>query len=331
MGSDPQEAHRHTAQTAMDRLTAMVATQGDITARTSELWQRLLDRTAALTGATSAALLVPDGEVMVVRAESGAETSGHSHPANGSLAAQALRTGMTLVAGDTENDERTDAALYRQLGARSVLAAPVWSEGAWAAVLIVSAPEPQAFGDGDVHTVQIMAGLAGAALQAKEMPASAPSGPALELMEWQALHDPVTELPNRTLLFDRLRQAIRVSQREDEPLAILFLATHGGRQEPIDDVQVRETAARLLDTLRSSDTVARVGGDLFGILLPGANAVGAVGTAKKVLRALGPSEARIGIAICPEHGDDPNVLLERAHDALVAAPTSGNVAVFEER
>jgi len=93
-------------------------------------------------------------------------------------------------------------------------------------------------------------------------------------LEHQALHDGLTDLPNRTLLYDRLRQAILSGKRNQQPLALLVMdldrfkeindtfGHHGG------DEVLRQVAVRLRSELRESDTIARLGGDEFAIILP---------------------------------------------------------------
>src|SRR5205823_4990513 len=97
-----------------------------------------------------------------------------------------------------------------------------------------------------------------------------------QVAERRALHDALTGLPNRTLLFQRAEQAVHVAQRGREPLALLLLDLdhfkdvndtlghyHG-------DLVLQEVAARLCHALRESDVVARLDGDEFAALLPGA-------------------------------------------------------------
>jgi len=164
-------------------------------------------------------------------------------------------------------------------------------------------------------------------------------------LEHQALHDGLTDLPNRTLLFDRLRQAILVSKREHHPLALLIMdldrfkeindtfGHHGG-----DDV-LRHVAGRLKGQLRESDTVARLGGDEFAIILPGIVDEAAAGlTASRILQALQeplmiegePLEIRasIGIVLFPRHAEDADTLLRRGDAAMYEAKRAGTGTAF---
>src|SRR5207248_10783657 len=89
----------------------------------------------------------------------------------------------------------------------------------------------------------------------------------------QAMHDALTDLPNRALLADRLHQAIRVAKRERHHLALLMMDLDHFKEvndtfgHQAGDVLLRDVASRLRGELRGSDTVARLGGDEFALLL----------------------------------------------------------------
>lgn len=158
-------------------------------------------------------------------------------------------------------------------------------------------------------------------------------------LEHQALHDTLTGLPNRALLHDRLKQSILASQREHAPFA-LFLMDLDRFKEVNDtlghqagDVILQQTATRLREAVRESDTVARLGGDEFAVVLPKVDVDGAVLIAEKILRTLQepfvvenrtlPIGASIGIALFPSHGEDAASLLSRADVAMYAAKHAG--------
>jgi diguanylate cyclase (GGDEF)-like protein/PAS domain S-box-containing protein len=157
-----------------------------------------------------------------------------------------------------------------------------------------------------------------------------------ELNRHQALHDALTGLPNRTLFADRIEQAILAAQREGSKVAVLMidldrfkevndtLGHHSG------DMLLKELATRVQGALRASDSVARLSGDEFGVLLPRyrsraalLDVVGRIRYAIEkpvVLDELPLSvEGSIGIALYPDHGEDVDLLVRRADVAMYVA------------
>ncbi len=157
----------------------------------------------------------------------------------------------------------------------------------------------------------------------------------IKALEYQALHDALTGLPNRALLADRLQHALLAAKREQVPLALLLtdldhfkeindtLGHHNG------DLILKQVAQRMRELVRGSDTVARLGGDEFAILLPTADQTHARQIAEKIIHAVEqPFElegqtfvlgASIGIAMFPEHGSDGHTLLRCADVAMYSA------------
>jgi diguanylate cyclase (GGDEF)-like protein len=164
-----------------------------------------------------------------------------------------------------------------------------------------------------------------------------------------AYHDALTDLPNRTLLHDRLQQAVFGAHRSGEPLMLLvmdldrFKEINDTMGHPAGDRVLQLVASRLRDTLREADTVARLGGDEFALVLPSTDVEGAVSTARKVLQELeqpfiidGRSlrvRASIGVARFPEHGASAETLLQKADIAmyLAKADASGVTIYSPER
>jgi diguanylate cyclase (GGDEF)-like protein/PAS domain S-box-containing protein len=170
--------------------------------------------------------------------------------------------------------------------------------------------------------------------QRKEAEAALQSQAALNA--YQALHDGLTGLANRTLFRDRIEQAIKARRRADTQAAVLVMDLDGFKEindslghAAGDDLLV-ELARRLEAALRRSDTVARLGGDEFGILLPDAEVPADVLLAVEriqaaiaepiMLHGLSLSlEASIGVALCPDDGADVESLLRCADGAMYHA------------
>lgn len=158
---------------------------------------------------------------------------------------------------------------------------------------------------------------------------------AAQLQE-QALYDGLTKLANRVLFSERLEQTILRCQRDGQCFALIaididgFKATNDTLGHGAGDRLLQEVAQRLRAALRMSDTVARMGGDEFSVLLPTANSIdGAAAVARKLIDTLKTPmaleqkqltvSASFGVAIYPEHGTDATALTRHADAAMYAA------------
>ncbi|MGH8706881.1 MAG: bifunctional diguanylate cyclase/phosphodiesterase [Burkholderiales bacterium] len=161
-----------------------------------------------------------------------------------------------------------------------------------------------------------------------------------EQVRHMAHHDALTQLPNRVLLQDRIGQAIAKAKRNGEVLALLFIdldrfkAINDTLGHPIGDRLLQAVARRLLDCTRAADTVARIGGDEFVVLLGDLDRPDtARHVAQKVLDALSAPLAvdghtlgatpSIGIAAYPSDGEDVETLLRNADTAMYHAKREG--------
>jgi diguanylate cyclase (GGDEF)-like protein/PAS domain S-box-containing protein len=161
-----------------------------------------------------------------------------------------------------------------------------------------------------------------------------------EALRYQALHDDLTNLPNRVLFGDRVNNAIRAALRAREPLALLVMDLDGFKQvndtlgHQCGDLLLKQVAERLVGCLRDGDTVARLGGDEFGILpIGGTDLAGAAGVAWKIQKAFElpfllddhsvDVKVSIGMTLVPDHGDNMDDLLRRADLAMYDAKRSG--------
>jgi len=150
-----------------------------------------------------------------------------------------------------------------------------------------------------------------------------------EKVRFMALHDNLTGLPNRYLLQERLERALSQARRTNQPLALLFMDLNGFKQvndthgHDVGDMLLKGVAGRLQTLVRDSDTLARMGGDEFVILLPQVNGQSGVATLmSRIDESLRPpfqfgslevqSHASVGFALYPEHGNTEEELLRAA-------------------
>lgn len=161
-----------------------------------------------------------------------------------------------------------------------------------------------------------------------------------ERLRHMATHDALTGLPNRSLLSDRIRMAIAHARRTSNGFAVLALDLDGFKKvndalgHPVGDGLLRIAAMRLSDTLRDVDTLARVGGDEFVAVLPGAVAENEIQSiSRRMISTIQlPFDIQsqtlyvgtsIGAAIFPDHGDTEVKLLAHADTAMYRAKETG--------
>ena len=154
-------------------------------------------------------------------------------------------------------------------------------------------------------------------------------------LTYQATHDLLTGLPNRTLLQRHMEQAIASSRDQDASFALLLLDLDRFKEindtfgHHYGDTILQQVSPHLLGAVRESDTVARLGGDEFGICLPCADRATANQIAERILASLKQpilvdglafdASISIGIALYPEHGQDIVTLMQRADVAMYKA------------
>lgn len=159
-------------------------------------------------------------------------------------------------------------------------------------------------------------------------------------LQHMAGHDHLTGLPNRALLMDRIQTALTQARRDQTHLSLLFIdiddfkEVNDNHGHPAGDELLRLIAQRLLSCVRESDTVSRLGGDEFLILITGDGILSDVLKIAEKIRAelalpfaLGSLQLQIspsiGIAQYPEHGDDYKKLIQQADKAMYRAKKAG--------
>ncbi len=168
-------------------------------------------------------------------------------------------------------------------------------------------------------------------------------------LNYLAHHDPLTNLPNRTLLIDRIEHAITVANREKKQLAILFLDLdrfkyiNDSLGHSVGDALLLKVSECLKNILRESDTVARNGGDEFVVILEKIDQAGSIAIAsQKIIDAITQAfdvhgheihiGVSIGVSLYPSDGSDPTTLIKNADTAMYKSKQLGgnNYQFYEE-
>ncbi len=164
-----------------------------------------------------------------------------------------------------------------------------------------------------------------------------------EKLEAMAHYDALTGLPNRALFFDRLAQAIAQTRRSQGMFALMFVDLDGFKAvndtfgHDTGDAVLKAVSEHLLECVRDSDTVARMGGDEFTLVVRNLHGPqDAAAVAEKILAALAPPlhllghecriGASIGIVLYPQHGNTAEELLNQADHAMYAVKKAGKNA-----
>ncbi|HYD34198.1 MAG TPA: EAL domain-containing protein [Methylophilaceae bacterium] len=154
-----------------------------------------------------------------------------------------------------------------------------------------------------------------------------------------AHYDALTGLPNRTLLYDRMSQLIAWSHRDQQKFSVLFLDldrfkyVNDSMGHAVGDKLLQHVADRLKTSVREGDTISRIGGDEFLVLLRDTDAQGAALVANKLLQTLQATysidglevftHASIGISIYPDNAEDADQLIKYADTAMYRAKEEG--------
>ena len=247
--------------------------------------------------------------------------------------AEVIRSGQALLvpanrgkglAGRTPSETGSDSTSW--------LGVPLCAKKGVIGALVVHSDCAEApYANKDIELLQFAAGQITPVIERKQMEA---------WLQHIAQHDPLTGLPNRELFHDRLQTALRLAERNQTRLAVLYLDLDRFKEvndtlgHHVGDLLLQEAARRLQQCVRSSDTVGRVGGDEFLVLLNGISLQEQVlSIAEEIRVALERPFAlaghpvhislSIGVALYPEHGDDHMQLIRHADEAMYDAKKSG--------
>ncbi|MPZ74861.1 MAG: diguanylate cyclase [Nitriliruptorales bacterium] len=222
------------------------------------------------------------------------------------------------------------APLFERAGVESVAVVPITAGSEFFGVITAGFVDSEALRGGDVDLIERLAGLADHAATALQ------NSYLLERVHAQSLHDSLTGLPNARFLEDRVTSALAHARRDGSKLALLFIDFD--EFKPVNDVYghaagdkvLIEAAGRMRAVLRSGDTVARLAGDEFVIVLPGlATSQDADAVADKLSASLQlpysigdetvAISGSIGIAMFPDVADEYHTLVRAADTAMYQA------------
>ncbi|HWI73728.1 MAG TPA: EAL domain-containing protein [Baekduia sp.] len=253
-------------------------------------------------------------------------------PEIGSCGAAAFH-GTEVVSADLESDPRWAAflPLTREHGLRHCWSFPILGgAGDVLGTFGVYGSEPREPSEQHRRFLRDAAQLAGIAIERRR---------ATEELVHRATHDPLTGLPNRTLLFDRLTHALARSRRSGTSLAVLFIdldrlkLVNDTLGHDVGDEVLRDVAERIAGAVRPGDTVARFGGDEFVVVAEDADPDHAAVIAERVVRAVAEATgggadglaptASVGLALVAGGDVDAHEAVRRADEAMYAAKEEG--------
>ncbi|HEY2772299.1 MAG TPA: EAL domain-containing protein [Solirubrobacteraceae bacterium] len=332
--TEAELARRVAQQAAVARLGER-ALEG---ASPAELMQEAVARAGELLDCELGAVmeLVPEERCLVMRASVGwprsAVGSVRAATGTGSQSGQTILRRSPVVVTDWASETRFGMPEpLRSVGARSSITVTIEGTGGPVGVLGTISTRPRSFSSGDVDYLQALANVLADALERHQTE---------DQIRHRSLHDPLTGLPNRVLFLDRLELALARLERRGSLAAILFLdldrfkLINDSLGHQVGDELLAAAAPRIKDAVRASDTVARFGGDEFGILIEDiGDERAAIAMAERIASVftkpflLAGTEhfvtSSIGIALA-RGGERPEQLIHDADSAMYRAKQRGS-------
>ena len=257
----------------------------------------------------------------------------HVLVSDSSLSAEIIRSGNAILLDpDGRAPDREPKRADLGPGAVHWLGVPLVAPRGIIGVLAVqNYDQTRGYGEKDIGLLQFVSTQVASAIERKRMETR---------LQHAALYDHLTELPNRVLFYDRMQSALALARRDNRRVTLLYLDlddfkeindTHG---HAVGDLLLKEVAKRLNHCVRESDTVGRVGGDEFLVLLNGTTSEAcAMKVADKIRDSLNQPmqvgdlvlkwSASLGLASFPEHGDEHHKLIRYADEAMYRAKRQG--------
>lgn len=314
-----------------DKLLEIIKVQTEVAQQGMDLgniMDLVTQRTKLITNADGASVELIEKKELVYSAASGMAERflGLRLGMENSLSGECIKMRVPLISNDIENDYRVNKAACRQIGLNSMIVVPLICLNDVVGVLKVLSAKANHFNDDDIKVLELMSGLIAA-----EMFNAMKNGES-ELF-YKATHDSLTGISNRSLFYDNLRQRLSQASRKQEEFGIISLDMDGLKEindnygHRAGDAAIKEVALRINSTLRETDTVSRLGGDEFGIIIANVEHRDEL---KLMVQRIDfeitkPFEfegqkinlrASIGYALFKEDGIELDVLIERADKSM---------------
>ncbi len=292
------------------------------------------EQAQALTGAMGAVIELAEGDEMVYRAATGSTENllGLRLKKTGSLSGLCVEHNEILICQDVETDSRVNLEACRKVGVSSMVVAPLKHHSTVVGVLKVFSAKTAAFGEEDIQALGLLSELVAAAMHHSTEYGT-------DRIFYQATHDGLTDLANRSLFYDRMRFSLNQAGRNKHLMGVIVLDMDGLKQvndqwgHRAGDAAIKEFGSRLKSTARDSDTVARLGGDEFAIILSKIN------NREEVLLVINRIEAKLaapfsfeghalnckasaGFSVFPEDGETIELLIEKADQSMYRTKNS---------
>ena len=254
-----------------EKLLEIIRIQNEIDRIGSDLGDVMtfvVEQTLSLIHADGAIIELAEGDDLVCRSVSGIaqDKLGLKLLLQGSLSGMCVGTGVSLRCDDSESDLRVDREACRSMGLRSMIVIPLKNDAMTIGVLKAISSEPNRFSEVDVALLELVSGFLTASIFFTTQYNS-------DKLFYLATHDRLTGVANRSHFMDRLRHGIDQSKRTQRVIAVLMIDMDGMKiineqyGELVGDAILNEFAACLKSVIRISDTVARIGGDDFALIL----------------------------------------------------------------
>jgi diguanylate cyclase (GGDEF)-like protein len=331
--SERERAHREAAMARLGRLALRASDRAVLLDETVRLLTETLrvEHCMILEGQ-------PDDTDMAAIAAIGFEVGAEVPADEQRLAGYVLAGDEPIIVWEWASERRLKMTSLRDRGIRATAAAAIRGRSGAFGIIAVHSTVVGAFSGEEGQWLQSIADLVASALDREHSET---------VMRHQSLHDSLTGLPNRTLLFDRIEHAFGRAARFGSAVAVLLLDVDGFKTvndslgHHAGDELLVEIGSRLADVIRTSDTVARLGGDEFVVLAEVASTEEAFDIAERIAQvweapfALASGEvfctASVGIALGRESQAPPKMLRE-ADAAMYRAKERGRgrSEIFDE-